>query len=158
VTPYCGPPSGLSATNIRAHAQYSDETIVAGYRRRPYAHFETNFQRFQAEEMQKLTTPQNFSKRGFIGQLAAAGSHHKTDTQLDAMAEAVGRERIAILHGTDDKMIQVANGERLIIAVRPGIAHIVPGMGHAPPTERTAWFNAWLQKRFENGEIMDGRA
>jgi pimeloyl-ACP methyl ester carboxylesterase len=112
-----------------------------------YGHFDCNFQRFQAQELTKRLHPTHFTKQGFLCQLVAAGWHRKTPEQLRAMADAVGRERILIMHGTADKMIKLPNGERLIEAVQPGTGLIIEGMGHAPVMERTRWFNELLETK-----------
>ncbi|KPM45884.1 hypothetical protein AK830_g647 [Neonectria ditissima] len=112
-----------------------------------YRHFDSNFQRFQAQELVKKRNAAGFSVKGVLCQLLAAGWHHKSDEQMAAIADAVGRERILIMHGTHDNMITLPNGERLIHAVKPGVGLIVEGMGHAAPVERVEWFNGLLEER-----------
>lgn len=112
-----------------------------------YKLFDNNFQRFQAQELTKRRQPGYFTKQGFVCQLIAAAWHRKSEAQLKAMADKVGRERIMVLHGARDKMIFVSNGERLIEAIEPGTALIVEGLGHAPVMERYRWFNETLEER-----------
>ena len=128
-TPKCGPPGGVEGGE--------------------YGMFESNFQRFQAQELTKRRQPGYFTKQGFICQLMAAWLHRKSDEQLRTMADAVGRERIMILHGDRDGMIKVWNGEDLIKAVQPGTSMIVKDMGHAPVMERAKWFNGLLEERLQ---------
>jgi pimeloyl-ACP methyl ester carboxylesterase len=90
-------------------------------------------------------------------QLLAAAGHNKSEAQLRAMADKVGRERIAILHGTADNMIPAINGEKLSKFVEPGYWELIEGLGHAPMMERTDWFNEWLTGRIINCEKIDGR-
>ena len=115
-----------------------------------YPRFESTFQRFQAQEIVKrrgLTSGRGVSRAGFMGQMAAAGGHWKSAGQLKRMADAVGRDRIMVIHGTRDRMIAVRNGHTLIKAIEPGVGMIVDGLGHAPIFERTKWFNELLDKR-----------
>ncbi|KAK1247255.1 hypothetical protein MKX07_002164 [Trichoderma sp. CBMAI-0711] len=113
-----------------------------------YLPFDTNFQRFQAQELYKKRQKGWFTRQGFLCQLIAAAGHRKTAAQLRSMADRVGRERIMIMHGTADNMITVANGEKLIKYVEPGVGLIVEGMGHAPLMDRPEWFNSVLEERF----------
>jgi pimeloyl-ACP methyl ester carboxylesterase len=119
-----------------------------------YGLFSCNFQRFQAQELMKRSDPEVFGRKGFLMQLIAAGWHKKSEAQLKEMADKIGRERIAILHGTADGMITVPHGKKLIRFIQPGFSEIVEGMGHAPMMERAKWFNEWLSARILNGEQL----
>ncbi|KAM0441188.1 hypothetical protein ACHAPT_000494 [Fusarium lateritium] len=127
VTPRCGPPP---------------PEVGPAYRL-----FDSNFQRFQAQELTKRRNPDEFTTRALMCQLSAAALHLKSDEQLRGMADAIGRERILVMHGKRDNMISVPNGERLVQVLRPGVALIEEGMGHAPVMERTQWFNSVLEER-----------
>ncbi|KAI0175869.1 alpha/beta-hydrolase [Hypoxylon sp. FL1284] len=118
----------------------------------PRARFETNYARFAAQEMLMRR-----SKTGFLLQAVAAGFHSKTPEQLAALADRVGRERIMVLHGTDDGMVPVSHGEKLIEYLQPGKGLIVEGLGHAPIYQRTRWFNELLEERIALGEKLSGR-
>lgn len=121
-----------------------------------YRMFDSNFQRFQAQELAKRRHPGYFTTQGFLCQLVAAWWHRKSPEQLARMADAVGRERIMVLHGTRDKMIRVSNGERLIESIKPGTGMIMEEMGHAPVMERFRWFNELLEERLQAwGQIED---
>ncbi|KAK1830124.1 Alpha/Beta hydrolase protein [Podospora conica] len=137
-TPNCLPPGG-----------------EAGAR---YLTFPTNAHRFVAQEMHKRMDPARFGVKGFVLQLVAAGWHRKTPEQLAEMADAVGRERIMVMHGTEDRMISVPHGRKLVEYVKPGRALIIEGMGHGPLMERTAWFNGVIEEMVAIGEKLDGRA
>jgi len=112
-----------------------------------YAHFTSNFERFQAQELTKRRHPGYLTKQGFICQLVAAQWHSKSAAQLKKMADEVGRNRIMVLHGDGDRMITVKNGQKLIEMIQPETALIEPGMGHAPVMERAKWFNELLEER-----------
>lgn len=127
VTPRCGPPPKEVGPEYRL--------------------FDSNFQRFQAQELSKRLDPNLFTTKGVLCQLTAAGWHRKTDEQLRQMADQVGRERIMVMHGKRDKMITCPNGEKLVKVIQPGVFFIEEGMGHAPVMERTKWFNSVLEER-----------
>ena len=123
-----------------------------------YAKFETNGARFVAQELHKRRDPARFGVKGFLLQLVAAGWHHKSAAQLEEMAEGVGRERILVMHGTEDGMISVPHGRKFIEYVRPGRGLVLEGMGHAPLVERWEWFNGVVEEMCTLGEGLDGRA
>ncbi|OAA34666.1 glycylpeptide N-tetradecanoyltransferase [Beauveria brongniartii RCEF 3172] len=120
-----------------------------------YRRFGSNYQRYQAEELTKYYPPNVFSRQGLLCQLAAVVGHRKSASQLRSMAEQVGRERILVVHGTDDRMIGANNGEKLIRMIKPGVGLIVDGMGHAPIMERAAWFNELMETRLAAWSRMD---
>jgi pimeloyl-ACP methyl ester carboxylesterase len=74
------------------------------------------------------------------------------------MADAVGRERILVMHGTEDGMISVPHGRKLIEYIQPGKGLILEGMGHAPLVERCEWFNDVVEEQCMLGEELEGRA
>ncbi|KAF5668559.1 alpha beta hydrolase [Fusarium heterosporum] len=111
-----------------------------------YRLFDSNFQRFQAQELYKKRNPELFSQTMLMCQLAAAGLHNKTDEQLREIAEGVGSDRILVMHGKRDNMITFPNGERLVKMLQPGNVRYVDDMGHAPIMERTQWFNSVLEE------------
>ncbi|KAK5992497.1 Ribophorin II [Cladobotryum mycophilum] len=112
-----------------------------------YIPFDSNFQRFQAQELTKRRVPGWWTTGGFVSQLLAAGWHKKSPEQLREMADKVGRERIMVMHGTADNMVVVSNGEKLIKWIEPAVGLIVEGLGHAPVMERTDWFNSVFEER-----------
>lgn len=65
--------------------------------------FPTNGDRFAAGELSKRLTPGIFTTTGFLCQLYAAGFHHKSAKQLKRLGDLVGRDRILVFHGTNDK-------------------------------------------------------
>ena len=77
-------------------------------------HFPTNGDRFAAQEVFKRSVPGAFTLKGFILQAIAAGWHHKSPKQLAQLGDAVGRERILIVHGDVDKMVTPPHGKLLI--------------------------------------------
>ncbi|KAI1174435.1 Alpha/Beta hydrolase protein [Nemania sp. FL0916] len=103
----------------------------------PYKHFPNNFTRFAAQEIHKQRIVPS--------------------AQLQTIADNVGRERILVLHGTEDRVISPPHGRKLIGFMRPGWGVVVEGMGHAPVVERTQWFNELLAERCALGEQLSGR-
>jgi pimeloyl-ACP methyl ester carboxylesterase len=122
-----------------------------------FPHFETNYQRACAEELLKKTNAlgPTFSKKGFFNQMLAANGHRKTEAQLRALADAVGRERIMVLHGDRDRLIACELGERLMRALEPAVALVLEGMGHAPFVEQARPFNELMEQRFGMGEKLN---
>lgn len=123
-----------------------------------YRRFDNRYQRFVAEEMHKRADPKRFQTKGFIMQLIAAGWHCKTPEQLKDMADKVGRQRIFVMHGTEDGMISVPHGRKLISYLEPRRGDIIEGMGHAPIVERREWFNQAFEEQIAIGEQLDRRA
>ncbi|KAK3385382.1 Alpha/Beta hydrolase protein [Podospora didyma] len=154
VTPNCHPPADLpftppipsSSPPLKSETAAEEET---------YLTFRNNAMRFVAQEMHKRLDASRFGIKGFILQLVAAGWHRKTAAQLSALADAVGRDRILVMHGTDDGMISPPHGRKLIAALEPAKALVVDGMGHAPIVERWAWFNKTMEAQFAVGEKLD---
>jgi len=116
--------------------------------------FANNYERFVAMEVAKREVPGSFSLSSFVMHVIAAGTHAKSPEQLQKMGDRVGRDRIMIVHGVEDKAMPVALGRKLIDSVQPGEALIVEGLGHAPIHERPKWFNELLAARFEHGESL----
>ena len=141
-----------------------DEAIMPSPKRTPrcgpapgspdgeYLPFNSNYQRFQAQELVKKLNPSAYTMWGVTLQLSAAALHRKSQTQLTEMADKIGRERITIMHGSADDMIDVVLGKKLINMVNPGKAHIVEGMGHAPIVDRAPWVNELLENHIADCE------
>ncbi|KFA60193.1 hypothetical protein S40285_07570 [Stachybotrys chlorohalonatus IBT 40285] len=113
-----------------------------------YMLFDSNFQRFQAQEVHKRHSS-DFTRKGLVCQLTAVAGHRKSPEQLTEMADKIGRGRILVMHGTKDNLISFPNGEKLIKTIRPGVGLIVEGMGHAAIMERAPWVNSLLEERME---------
>ncbi|KAI1868497.1 uncharacterized protein JN550_006413 [Neoarthrinium moseri] len=122
-----------------------------------YLKFKTNFERFAAQEIHKQMDTEGFTRKGFLLQLIAAGWHHKSPAQLKEMGDKVGRERILVMHGTEDGMITLPHGKKLIEYLQPGAGLIIEGMGHAPIVERPDWLAKTLEERFSIAEDLNSR-
>lgn len=75
--------------------------------------FPTNGDRFAAQELKKRMDKAGFTRKGFILQAVAAGWHFKGKEALAELGDKVGRGRIAVLHGTGDRMITFHHAEVL---------------------------------------------
>ncbi|TGO08768.1 hypothetical protein BTUL_0192g00020 [Botrytis tulipae] len=115
----------------------------------PYAHFSTNYERFAAAELTKRLNPKAFKTYGFLLQAIAAGWHHKSPAQLKELGDKVGRDRIAVMHGTLDRLISFPHGEKLMAFLQPGKAEIREGDGHAIPIQEEDWFHERMVAYFE---------
>lgn len=122
-----------------------------------YTRFDNNYQRFQAQELHKRLSP-NFTTTGFLCQFGAAAMHSKSPAQLKELGDKVGRERIMVLHGTDDNMIATVLGEQLIEMLEPGESEIREGMGHGIPMQDTEWLNQRIQEFVDQCEALEKEA
>jgi pimeloyl-ACP methyl ester carboxylesterase len=149
-TPKCGPPAPPEGL--------INSTTTPSNNSTEYLKFPTNAHRFVAQELHKRLDPAGrFPLKGFLLQMIAAGWHHKSASQLAQMADAVGRDRILVMHGTEDGMISVPHGRKLIEYIQPGRGLVMEGMGHAPLVERWEWFNGVVEEMCALGEQLDGR-
>lgn len=119
-----------------------------------YGNFETNYQRFAAQELTKRLDAGAFQKKGFMLQAIAAGWHHKSPEQLKEMADKVGRERICVLHGTEDRMITIPHGRKLVEWIKPGRSEIVEGSGHVLMLEKNEWHNGVVEEMVKKTEAL----
>lgn len=145
VTPRCkGPDAAPGADRGRREGEgQGDEGAGGG----EYLRFDTNYQRFQAQELKKRLDARRFTRTGFLMQLIAAGWHRKSPAQLKEIGDRVGRHRIAVVHGDADAMIDVQHGRNLIEWLQPGVGLIISGMGHAPIMQDVAWLREFLEER-----------
>jgi hypothetical protein len=142
--------------------------------------FPTNGDRFAANELWKRQHPEYFAKPGFILQLVAAGWHHKSLEQLQQIAKMVGKERIMVIHGTQDQMITFPHGVVLWRGLEKGQGktgtenwlgiedeadvwvegevekHFVKGQGHVLPAEMRQEFQGWVEGLIERGLKLNG--
>lgn len=96
--------------------------------------YPTNGDRFAAQELAKRQDTNGFTRKGFLLQAMAVGWHHKSAEQLKVLADAVGRERIQVVHGSEDRLITVMHGQMLAGFLRnekEDITYVeVEGCGH----------------------------
>jgi pimeloyl-ACP methyl ester carboxylesterase len=122
-----------------------------------YSLFDTNYERFAAQELNKRLDPGAMPKFSFMLQAIAAGWHFKSPQQLREIGDRVGRDRILVLHGTGDRMITVHHGRVLIEELKPGKSFVLDGSGHVLMLEKTEWFDAVVEELIQRTERTGGK-
>ncbi|PVI04039.1 alpha/beta-hydrolase [Periconia macrospinosa] len=141
--------------------------------------FPTNGDRFAANELWKRSHPEYFQKGGFILQAIAAGWHYKSPADLLKLANDIGKKRIMVVHGTNDRMISFPHGVVLWRGLERGEGktgkenwlgieeesdiweegevekRFIKGQGHVLPIEMRDEFTAWLENLFERGRQLN---
>lgn len=134
-------PKPLDAQLAKVKADcYSEEWLAKPdeieYSVEPYP---TNGDRFAAGEITKRTSPGVFTRQGFLCQLYAAGFHHKSAAQIQSLGDVVGRDRILVLHGTKDNMINFIHAEMMFKELGGEDSGVTKsfheGIGHVAPFE-----------------------
>ncbi|EKG17344.1 Alpha/beta hydrolase fold-1 [Macrophomina phaseolina MS6] len=125
--------------------------------------FPLHCDRFAAGEIRKRKDPSSFNRTGFMAQAVAAGWHYKGPAQLSELADKIGRERIMVVHGSEDRMITFPHAKVLVEGLE-GIGdqkkgevekHLIDGQGHCIPIEMRAEFNSWLEGLIARSEGSD---
>ncbi|KAK4949930.1 hypothetical protein LTR10_011772 [Elasticomyces elasticus] len=142
-----------------AHRLFSDEFLTLPDTENPKdsgLNFPTNRDRFAAGELSKRLDKEGFTRKGFILQAVAAGWHFKSVSQVKQIGDMVGRPRIAVLHGTKDRMITFNHAEMLKEQLGEGIEYKVwDGRGHVLLWEVESEFNGFLEEFFTRCEMME---
>ena len=124
--------------------------------------FPTNGDRVGAAEVAKRHDLTSFTFLGFVTQAIAANWHGKSPAQLKEIADKVGRERIMVIHGTQDQMITFPHAKFLLAGLGgedAGVtAHFVEGQGHVIPIEMRETFGKWLTELIEKSEKANSAA
>ncbi len=123
----------------------------------PALNFPTNFERFAATELHKRSDKNGFTRTGFLLQVAAAGWHFKDAKAMMKLGDEVSRDRIAVLHGTKDRVIPIVHGELLRDELGEGIKYRTwVGRGHTLMWEEEAAFNRLIQDFAEQCASVGG--
>jgi len=69
--------------------------------------------------------------------------------RLKELGDKVGRERIMVAHGTDDRMISLFHGEKLIRLLEPETSVIKEGCGHVFMVEAYKWHDDMVKGQIE---------
>ncbi|KAA8642921.1 hypothetical protein EYZ11_009659 [Aspergillus tanneri] len=113
----------------------------------PQLNFPTKRDRFAAGILKKREDTEGFTKKGFLMQIVACYFHHKSSQQLKFLGDAVGRERISVQHGTEDRMLTFSHGEILKEELGEGIQWTVyERTGHMLGWEREVEMNQLLEE------------
>ena len=149
-----------------AHQLFSDDflTLPDTEQEDPALNFPTNLERFAATELHKRIDKEGFTQIGFLLQVAAAGWHFRDAKAMKKLGNEVGRERIAVLHGTIDRVIPIVHGEMLRDELGEGVEYrVCEGRGHTLMWEEEAAFNEFIQEfgeqcaRIGDSEFEDRR-
>ena len=118
--------------------------------------FPTNEDRITAAEVTKRSNHEAFTRHGVLCQLYAAGFHHKSAEQIKKLGDVVGRDRILVLHGMKDQMIDFIHGEMLLRELGGEESGVTKsfheGVGHVAPFEIRHDFKRILAERIEKTE------
>lgn len=69
------------------------------------------------------------------------------DTErLRELGDRVGRERIAVVHGTQDRMLTFQHGETIRRELQPGEWYVREGGGHVLTMEATEWHDRMVER------------
>lgn len=139
-----------------AHRLAPDEFLTLPDTEHAERNFPTNRDRFAAGELAKRLDKEGFTRKGFVLQAIAAGWHFKSARQIRELADRVGRARIAVVHGTADRMVTFHHFELLKDQLGEGITTKVwEGKGHVLPWEVEHEFNLFLEGFFETCEKLE---
>ena len=120
--------------------------------------FPTNGDRFAAQELKKRQDPEAFTRTGFVCQAIAAGWHHKGPEQLRALGDAVGRERIQVMHGTIDNMVTFPHAQVLVQELggeEQGVTYVTfEGRGHVLQMEERKGFASFISAFVDKTENL----
>ncbi|KAF2637164.1 alpha/beta hydrolase-like protein [Massarina eburnea CBS 473.64] len=143
------------------------------------APFPTAGDRFAASELWKRSQPTYFTAKGFTLQAAAAWLHHKSPAQLHTLAQNVGKRRIMVVHGTQDKMLTFPHGVVVWRGLEKGEGktgkenwlgwedepdvwvegevekRFVRGQGHVVPVEMRGEFMGWVEALVKRGQELN---
>ncbi|KAK1145086.1 hypothetical protein N8T08_004517 [Aspergillus melleus] len=135
-----------------SHSIFADEFLARPDTENEDAklNFPTNRDRFTASALKKREDTEGFTKKGFMMQIVACYFHHKTAAQLKELGDRVGRERISLQHGTEDRMLTFKHGEILKEELGEGILwKVYEGTGHMLGWEREQETNQLLEEFFQ---------
>jgi pimeloyl-ACP methyl ester carboxylesterase len=144
-----------------AHRLFADEWLAQEDTENedPAKNFPTNRDRFAAGELQKRMDKAGFTRKGFTLQAIAAGWHFKSAEAVKRIGDVVGRERICVVHGTQDRMIDFHHFTMLKdqLGGEDGGAQfkVWDNKGHVLVWEVEDEFNAFLEARFEKCESIE---
>ncbi|KAL7414118.1 Alpha/Beta hydrolase protein [Mrakia frigida] len=110
----------------------------------------TNFETTVEEYHHRLNLTRPQPLRSNLSQSLAALTHHVSPSRLRLINEQV--PKIVVLTGDEDSLVRIGESARL---VKEGLtraeAVVWEGTGHAIQLQRPKWFNALLERVFEEG-------
>lgn len=122
--------------------------------------FPSNGDRMAASELRKRRDTTRFVRHGFMAQAIAAGWHRKSAAQLKEIGDRVGRERIMVVHGGQDRMIPYPHAPVMLEGLGGrdslGAVHLIMDQGHVIPVELRKEFHGWVEEIIAKGEALNG--
>ncbi|GAA5938014.1 alpha/beta fold hydrolase [Sporobolomyces koalae] len=104
----------------------------------------------EADFLHRYNVGKRQTLTGRLGQMAAVLSHHVSTSRLKELARSLpSTSRIAIIHGTEDNLINVKRAKDLHNGLPGSTLKIVEGGGHALPSQITREYNQWIQSNIE---------
>lgn len=103
--------------------------------------------------MTKRQDVNGFTGKGFILQAIALALHCKHPQQLKKIGDRVGRERIQVVHGGEDRLITITHGE--VLAQGLGVHKVVvEERGHVLAVEERAGLRRLVTNLVEKTSAM----
>ncbi|GAA5875242.1 hypothetical protein JCM3774_004181 [Rhodotorula dairenensis] len=108
----------------------------------------TQRERIESEFLRRYNIGRRQSFAGRVGQLSAALRHQLTAEEAKQIAATV--PRIAIIHGTDDKLLHVDRAYDLHNELPGSTLKIVESAGHALPSQNRDEYHDWIRHYVES--------
>ncbi|GAA5982604.1 hypothetical protein JCM10908_006716 [Rhodotorula pacifica] len=107
----------------------------------------TQRERIETSYLHRYKIGRRQSFAGRVGQLAAAMRHQITPEQAQQISRDI--PRIAIIHGTEDKLLHVDRGRDLHAELPGSTLKIVENAGHALPSQNRDLYHDWIREHVE---------
>ncbi|GAA6055715.1 hypothetical protein JCM3770_001034 [Rhodotorula araucariae] len=101
----------------------------------------------EADLMRRYQIGRRQSVSGQLGQMAAVLKHSVSADRLGVLATRI--PRIAIIHGTEDLLIDVQRAHELHQDIPGSSLKVVQNAGHGLPSQITDEYNAWIRENVE---------
>ncbi|BGP43815.1 hypothetical protein JCM10450v2_008013 [Rhodotorula kratochvilovae] len=101
----------------------------------------------EADFLRRYHIGRRQSASGQLGQMAAVLKHRMSADRLAVLASSI--PRIAIVHGTEDLLINVQRAHELHKDLPGSTLKIVENAGHALPSQIKEEYNAWIRENVE---------
>ncbi|GJN94127.1 hypothetical protein Rhopal_007201-T1 [Rhodotorula paludigena] len=101
----------------------------------------------EADFLRRYRIGRRQTPAGQAGQMRAVLTHSVDDDRLAGLATFI--PRTAIIHGTEDNLINVQRAHELHKAIHGSKLKIVQGGGHALPSQIRDEYNAWIREHVE---------
>lgn len=107
--------------------------------------FDTRGDRYTAEMTHMHQSPEAYTHSAWFRQALAVPGWQMTADDLKQLGDSVGRNRIMVIHGSDDKALAPVHADELVKGLggagEGGVKLVMlDGCGHIPPLERQSEF------------------